>query len=296
MATVASLHVSEASMRPMRSVDAVTLVPGVGVEGDRYATGRGTYVAFREPGRQLTLISGDGAASAVAGLPRRVSVPDLRRNVVVTGMTAAELASAIGAVVRVGDACEVFVHRLCVPCLYNERLNRAPGLMEAVWEAGGVNCEILRGGVVRVGDRVAVVPGSRDASRVDDGGKKAAFYKRPSLRTEDERRSLAAAPNPEKPGMERIMSAYASVGAGEALGLTDAEVERLTKRARRRDERADEKRSQVEAALVRVALAALSALVVLVAASLVSGEGGAAGVLRRIASPSKPFLRDDASL
>jgi len=283
-------------MRPMRSVDAVTLVPGVGVEGDRYATGRGTYVAFREPGRQLTLISGDGAASAVAGLPRRVSVPDLRRNVVVTGMTAAELASAIGAVVRVGDECEVFVHRLCVPCLYNERLNRAPGLMEAVWEAGGVNCEILRGGVVRVGDRVAVVPGSRDASRVDDGGKKAAFYKRPSLRTEDERRSLAAAPNPEKPGMERIMSAYASVGAGEALGLTDAEVERLKKRARRRDERADEKRSQAEAALVRVALAALSALVVLVAASLVSGEGGAAGVLRRIASPSKPFLRDDASL
>ena len=92
------------------------------------------------------------------------------------------------------------------------------------------------------------------------------------------------------------MSAYASVGAGEALGLTDAEVERLKKRARRRDERADEKRSQAEAALVRVALAALSALVVLVAASLVSGEGGAAGVLRRIASPSKPFLRDDASL
>jgi MOSC domain-containing protein YiiM len=297
MATVASLHVSEASMRPMRSVDAVTLVPGVGVEGDRYATGRGTYVAFREPGRQLTLISGDGAASAVAGLPRRVSVPDLRRNVVVTGMTAAELASAIGAVVRVGDECEVFVHRLCVPCLYNERLNRAPGLMEAVWEAGGVNCEILRGGVVRVGDGVAVVPGSRDASRVDDGGKKAAFYKRPSLRTEDERRSLAAAPNPEKPGMDRIMSAYASVGAGEALGLTDAEVERLTKRARRRDECADEeKRSRVEAALVRVALVALSALVVLVAASLVSGEGGAAGVLRRIASPSARRVRDDAPL
>jgi hypothetical protein len=97
--------------------------------------------------------------------------------------------------------------------------------------------------------------------------------------------------------MDRIMSAYASVGAGEALGLTDAEVERLTKRARRRDECADEeKRSRVEAALVRVALVALSALVVLVAASLVSGEGGAAGVLRRIASPSARRVRDDAPL
>jgi hypothetical protein len=52
----------------------------------------------------------------------------------------------------------------------------------------------------------------------------------------------------------------------------------------------------VEAALVRVALVALSALVVLVAASLVSGEGGAAGVLRRIASPSARRVRDDAPL
>jgi hypothetical protein len=48
--SVESLHVSEGSMRPMVSERRVTLLPGVGVEGDRYATGTGTYVAIQEPG------------------------------------------------------------------------------------------------------------------------------------------------------------------------------------------------------------------------------------------------------
>ena len=99
MASVASLHVSEASMRPMRSMDVVTLFPGRGIEGDRYydTVATGTYVA-REPGRQLTVISGDSAAVAVRGLrgDRALTVGHLRRNVVVTGMTAAELTASVG--------------------------------------------------------------------------------------------------------------------------------------------------------------------------------------------------------
>jgi MOSC domain-containing protein YiiM len=54
--------------------------------------------------------------------------------------------------------------------MYNERLNDAPGLMEASWEAGGVNCEILEGGELAVGDTVEVEPGSFRDGRADDGG------------------------------------------------------------------------------------------------------------------------------
>lgn len=61
-------------------------------------------------------------------------------------------------------------------------------------DAGGVNCEVLRGGELRVGDVVEVEPGSYRDGRADDGGKKAAFYKRPSLRTPDEVESLARLP------------------------------------------------------------------------------------------------------
>lgn len=170
MAKVESLHVSEGSMRPMLSKRRVKLIPGVGVEGDRYATGQGTYEAFKEPGRQLTVIAGDSAEASICGLPRQPAggVGDLRRNVVVTGMTAAALNDSVGHNLKLGG-CVVLVHRRCVPCMYNERLNRSPGLMEAAWEAGGVNCEILRGGDLSVGDAVEVEPGSYGDGRANDG-------------------------------------------------------------------------------------------------------------------------------
>lgn len=221
MAKVHSIHVSDASMRPMRSIESARLIAGKGIEGDRYATGEGTYVAFQEPGRQLTLISKESAEAHLAGVARgQVSVGNLRRNVVVSGMSARDLEDAIGCVLMLGDACRVRVHRLCVPCLYNEKLNQAPGLMEAVWSEAGVNCEILAGGSLKVGDVVKVESGSFDASSIDDGGKKAAFYKRPSLRTEDEIESLRTLPM-GKPGVARIAEAYATVGANEAVGIDD---------------------------------------------------------------------------
>ena len=112
-ATVASLHVSEGSMRPMVSKQSVRLVPGCGIEGDRYATGNGTYQAFHEPGRQLTVISGDSAEASMCGLPRTPAggVGDLRRNVVVTGMTAGQLNDAVGSNLKLGADCVVLVHR-----------------------------------------------------------------------------------------------------------------------------------------------------------------------------------------
>lgn len=235
-AKVDGLFVSEGSMRPMIGKQSVVLVRGVGIDGDRYATGNGTYQAFKEPGRQLTVISGDSAHASMCGLPRspKGGVGDLRRNVVVTGMTASELSDAIGSNLKLGE-CVVLVHRRCVPCMYNERLNRSPGLMEATWEAGGVNCEILRGGNLAVGDAVEVEAGSYREGRADDGGKKAAFYKRPSLRTREEARSLAQVPKDKhKPGVDRILTAYATVGAGDAIGMSAQEAAEQIERGRRR--------------------------------------------------------------
>jgi hypothetical protein len=42
--------------------------------------------------------------------------------------------------------------------------------MEAAWEAGGVNCEILTGGELAVGDAVEVAAGSYRDGRANDGG------------------------------------------------------------------------------------------------------------------------------
>jgi len=54
---------------------------------------------------------------------------------------------------------------------------------------------------------------------------------RPSLRTPDEVQSLAQLPK-DKPGVERIMAAYVSVGAGKAVGLNDEEIAALSHNTR----------------------------------------------------------------
>lgn len=159
-----------------------TLIEGVGIEGDRYSLGQGTYSCHREKGRQLTLISAD-SVEGVLDVPRfsHVGVGDLRRSVVVRGMTQAELVACIGGEVDLGS-CRVLVHRPCMPCMYLERRLKTKGLMEAIWNVCGVNCEIIVGGKLSVGDSVRFCAGTADPARADYGGKAPDFFVAPSAR------------------------------------------------------------------------------------------------------------------
>lgn len=216
-AVVKSIAISRGSSESMQLVDVASLEAGVGIVGDRYATGNGTYSCLHEPGRQVTLVSASGAEEALlaAGV-RNTKVSDLRRNIVLDGISADALNSTVGRMLLVGDV-QLFVHRLCVPCMYNERINRAQGLMCGLWHAGGVNCEVIVGGTVRVGDTVTV--GDSNPSRVNNGGKPAAFFKHPQKRTADEVRACIpqrkaadelAARDPV--GAWRLQTAYEKVG------------------------------------------------------------------------------------
>jgi MOSC domain-containing protein YiiM len=228
---IEGIFLSPSASQPMVSVDHGNLIQGVGLEGDRYAQKIGTYSVFKssihtpgeqEPGRQLTLISGDGAKEALrsCGIDWNKSMGDLRRNLVLTGISSRELLEAIGSIVEVGDSgIRLFVHRNCVPCMYNERRNSTPGLMEALWEAGGVSCEVIEGGTVSIGDTVSIKP--NDGSFLVDGGfRDEGFYVRPSkrsaamvreaLKTSKELHKKFSASDPE--GAARAQSSYESVG------------------------------------------------------------------------------------
>lgn len=125
---------SEASSE-MISKSSAKLVAGVGLEGDRNANQVGTYSVLSEPGRQLTLISADGVESAWSSSSsthssfqkagqRAKSIGQLRRNVVLRGVSAENLLSTIGSVIQFESRShidgeelpsQVFVHRNCVP-------------------------------------------------------------------------------------------------------------------------------------------------------------------------------------
>lgn len=227
--SIEGIFLSPAASAPMQSLQEGKLIAGVGLEGDRYSTHTGSYSVLRlskicpgerEPGRQLTLISADSIEAAFdrKNLPMPSSLGDIRRNIVIRSLSSEELLDAVGHVIKIGQHCRVLVHRHTVPCMYNERKNGIPGMMEAIWRESGVSCEILAGGPIKVGDSVEVLMG--EVRDVDDGNQPPGYYTAPSKRGTAmvmgsmkmlrELKKQYAENDPD--GVARVEASYGSVG------------------------------------------------------------------------------------
>jgi hypothetical protein len=143
--SVAGLLVAPEAEAPLVAVDSVAAIAGRGLEGDRYAAGRGT---FSGPGRgyELTLIEAETLDEL------QLPWEQARRNVVTRG---ASLNPLVGRRFRIGDVGCVG-RRLAEPCAHLEKLS-GPGLLRPLVHRGGLRADILVGGTIRVGDEVAPV-------------------------------------------------------------------------------------------------------------------------------------------
>jgi hypothetical protein len=143
--TVAGILVAPQAEAPLRRVESVAALPGRGLEGDRYAEGRGTFSA---PGRgyEVTLVEAD-VLDAI-----ELSWEDARRNIVTTGIS---LNALVGHRFRVGSVTCVG-RRLAEPCAHLEKLAR-PGLLRPLVHRGGLRADILTGGTITIGDDVTFV-------------------------------------------------------------------------------------------------------------------------------------------
>jgi MOSC domain-containing protein YiiM len=143
---VVALYVAPSAGEPVRSPEAVQLVAGVGIVGDRYTTRTGHWSDDRWPDQQLTLVQEEVADEL--GLSPEL----LRRNVVTRGVSLAEL---IGVRFRIGDVAVQGV-RTCDPCAYLERLVGRAGLASELGRAGpGLRAAVLTDGRITVGDPVS---------------------------------------------------------------------------------------------------------------------------------------------
>ena len=142
--TVAGILVASGPEAPLRRVESAAALPGRGLEGDRYAEGRGTFSAPGH-GYGLTLVEADVLDAL------QLSWEEARRNVVTTGIA---LNALVGRRFRVGPVTCVG-RRLAEPCAHLERLAR-PGLLRPLVHRGGLRADILTDGTITIGDDVAV--------------------------------------------------------------------------------------------------------------------------------------------
>ena len=147
---VESLHIVAEKSQPMKSVDMVRAIPGKGLDGDRYANCRGTYSEYPEEGRQVTLFETESLEALRRDLNIMLEPNETRRNILTRDVPLNHL---VGTQFLVG---EVLLEgtRLNMPCQYFQDLLGIKGLFKALLHRSGLNCRILTGGAVHVGDSI----------------------------------------------------------------------------------------------------------------------------------------------
>ncbi|HXD21252.1 MAG TPA: MOSC domain-containing protein [Vicinamibacterales bacterium] len=151
---------ASAASAAMAELPEARLVGGVGIEGDRYATGLGTYSKKPHIDRQVTLIE----VEVLEALARDRGIPlaphEHRRNLTTRGVPLGHL---VGHYFRVGD-CVLYGGRLNVPCLYLETL-LGKKVFKPLINRSGLNCRIVLGGTIRSRQRIEWCdPASLDAA------------------------------------------------------------------------------------------------------------------------------------
>jgi MOSC domain-containing protein YiiM len=148
--TLSDIFVAPDAGAEMQRVARIEAAVGMGLVGDRYATGRGHWKLV--DGCQVTLVTEEDLLKAQQRSGISLGDGRHRRNLVVRGIP---LDAFRQRRVSIGEVLFEF-HRLRPPCGYLDRLSGA-GVAKALGSRAGIALKVVRGGVIQVGDAVTVL-------------------------------------------------------------------------------------------------------------------------------------------
>jgi MOSC domain-containing protein YiiM len=145
---IASIHIASRAKQSTHAVESVRAIPGVGLDGDRYALKQGTFYK-PEPSFELTLIESEALEALRRDYNMELAPGETRRNVVTRDVPLNHL---VGREFLIGEV-RIRGIRLCEPCSHLEALAGKP-VIKGLRHRGGLRAQILSEGVIRVGDSV----------------------------------------------------------------------------------------------------------------------------------------------
>jgi MOSC domain-containing protein YiiM len=143
------LHITPRAFLPMRAMSELTLVAGRGIVGDRYMIGseEGFYSHKPEEGRQVTLFELETLIALQRDAKIDLGPHEHRRNVTTEGVPLNHL---VGKRFWLGETL-LEATRLSIPCRHIEEIT-GKAIFDPLINRSGLNCKIIEGGVVKVGD------------------------------------------------------------------------------------------------------------------------------------------------
>jgi MOSC domain-containing protein YiiM len=147
---VVSIHIAEKESAPVREINEARLVPGRGIEGDRYYLQSGAFSDVEGPARDVTLIESEALSALEAEQGIKLEPGESRRNVTTSGVSLNDL---LDREFFVGEVRLRGV-KLSEPCQYLEDLLKRRGLIKGLARRGGLRCAVLTEGTIRPGDAI----------------------------------------------------------------------------------------------------------------------------------------------
>jgi MOSC domain-containing protein YiiM len=150
---VEAIHLARSAGEPMRPVDSIRVEAGIGLEGDRYASGLGHFSADGRVSRDVTFVEREAIDALNFEHQIALGAAETRRNLTTAGVN---LNALVGRRFYVGDVLCLGTRR-CNPCQYLADLTGKP-LLRPLIGRGGLRGDLLADGVIRVGDLIMPAP------------------------------------------------------------------------------------------------------------------------------------------
>lgn len=147
---VLSIYTAPAKREPMESRQEVRVLPGKGIEGDRYFKGNATYSGRPGPHREVTLIENEVLDALEREYGYRLEPDKSRRNILVSGVPLNHL---IEREFTIGDV-RLRGLLLCEPCAILAETSGHEHIINHLLHRGGLRAEILTEGTISVGAEI----------------------------------------------------------------------------------------------------------------------------------------------
>ena len=144
---VFTLGISKTNSQNINEVNEIEVLSGKGVLGDRHFYEDNNYKG------QITLIEKENIDYYNNKYKTKIPYIDFRRNIVTQGI---ELNSLIKKEIKIGTI-KILPYELCKPCLHLEQMVNGKDIIKEFLKKGGLRCEVLISGKVKVGDKITIL-------------------------------------------------------------------------------------------------------------------------------------------
>lgn len=147
--TVEAIYCFADSGVPGELLPSARLIAGLGIDGDRYALGKGHFQSGGRWGQALTLIEAEAIERLASEHGVEMPVVQARRNIVTRDIN---LNALMGKRFRIGGLlCQG--SRLAEPCAWLQKTTPA-GMLRGLVHRGGLRADILEDGMIQRGDAI----------------------------------------------------------------------------------------------------------------------------------------------